>query len=638
MRLVETWVQTPLAQAIGWTLVHSLWEGALVALALAAALWAVRSSRARYAAACLALIAMLAGFGFTFTREMPRQRSRAVTVVNARGALLPAGFEGPNSLVRRSAADFLPWLAPFWMAGVMIFHLRSLASWMAARRLRRTGVCLAPDLWRERLDRLGARLRLSRPVTLLESCLAEVPVVIGYVRPAILMPVGLFAGLPAGQIESILLHELAHIRRYDYLVNLLQASVEGFLFYHPAVWWISGLIRAERENCCDDLVVVTHGDAHEYAAALATLEQNRWSAREAAPAATGGNLMQRIRRLVDRPQAPRAALPPIFSAGILALTAAVVVLAAWPSKASPAPAASATPGAPQRETTALPLSESEKNRREEKLRKELETPYRRWLNEDVAYIITEQERAAFKRLATDEEREHFIEQFWLRRDPTPGTVENEFKEEHYRRIAYANEHYASSIPGWKTDRGRIYIIYGPADEIESHPAGGAVTHPSEQWRYRYIEGVGANVIIEFVDSTGLGEYRMTRDPNEKNALSGAPNPFGPVFTSSEPGARVIVQITSERRMLIRIPLDFEAKLYDIYGRTRRSDTGTTVSVFEDALRLCKDAPGTTGCLERPVFQPVPAATLEPGPYIFEATVKDSAGTVQKTYTVKFTVE
>ena len=186
--------------------------------------------------------------------------------------------------------------------------------------------------------------------------------------------------------------------------------------------------------------------------------------------------------------------------------------------------------APQRETIARPLSEREKKRREEKLRKELETPYRKWLNEDVAYIITDEERAAFKRLQTDEEREQFIEQFWLRRDPTPDTIENEFKEEHYRRIAYANEHYASGIPGWKTDRGRMYITYGPADEIESHPSGGTYerppeegggetsTFPFEQWRYRYIEGVGTNIIIEFVDPTMTGEYHMTMDPSEKDAL------------------------------------------------------------------------------------------------------------------------
>jgi GWxTD domain-containing protein len=190
---------------------------------------------------------------------------------------------------------------------------------------------------------------------------------------------------------------------------------------------------------------------------------------------------------------------------------------------------------PARETVAKPLSEKEKKKREAKLRKELETPYRKWLNEDVAYIISDEERAAFKRLQTDEEREQFIEQFWLRRDPTPDTVENEFKEEHYRRIAYANEHYASGIPGWKADRGRIYIMYGPADEIESHPSGGTYerppeegggttsTYPFEQWRYRYIEDVGSDIIIEFVDPTMSGEYRMTMDPSEKDALLYVPN-------------------------------------------------------------------------------------------------------------------
>src|SRR5579871_539407 len=184
----------------------------------------------------------------------------------------------------------------------------------------------------------------------------------------------------------------------------------------------------------------------------------------------------------------------------------------------------------QRETVAKPLSERQKKKNEEKLRKELETPYRKWLNEDVAYIITDEERSAFKRLQTDEEREQFIEQFWLRRDPTPDTFENEFREEHYRRIAYANDHYASGIPGWKTDRGRIYITFGPPDEIESHPSGGTYerppeegggttsTYPFEQWRYRYIDGIGNNIVIEFVDTTMSGEYHMTMDPSEKDAL------------------------------------------------------------------------------------------------------------------------
>jgi GWxTD domain-containing protein len=185
---------------------------------------------------------------------------------------------------------------------------------------------------------------------------------------------------------------------------------------------------------------------------------------------------------------------------------------------------------PQRETVSKPMSEKEKKKRDKALRKEMETPYKKWLQEDVGYIITDEERTAWKRLATDEEREQFIEQFWLRRDPTPDSVENEYKEEHYRRIAYANERFASGIPGWKTDRGRIYITFGPPDEIESHPSGGTYerpyeegggttsTYPFEQWRYRYIEGIGSDIIIEFVDPTMTGEYRMTMDPSEKDAL------------------------------------------------------------------------------------------------------------------------
>ncbi len=154
-----------------------------------------------------------------------------------------------------------------------------------------------------------------------------------------------------------------------------------------------------------------------------------------------------------------------------------------------------------RETVAKPMSEKERKKKEERLRKELESPYQKWMTEDVAYIISDEERKAFKRLNTDDERENFIEQFWMRRDPTPDTEENEFKEEHYRRIAYANEHYASGIPGWKTDRGRIYIVYGPPDEIESiiPPAAPTTgrwkkaaettsTYPVRGLAYRYIEG------------------------------------------------------------------------------------------------------------------------------------------------------
>jgi GWxTD domain-containing protein len=166
--------------------------------------------------------------------------------------------------------------------------------------------------------------------------------------------------------------------------------------------------------------------------------------------------------------------------------------------------------------------------------KELDAQYKQWLSEDVVYIISPEERTAFLQLSTSEEREQFIEQFWLRRSSNPDLPENDFKEEHYRRIAYTNEHYASGIPGWKTDRGRTYIIWGPADEVDAHPTGGTydrpmeegggstTTYPWETWRYRYLEGIGENVIIEFVDPTGSGEYHMTMDPSEKDALTHVP--------------------------------------------------------------------------------------------------------------------
>jgi len=177
-----------------------------------------------------------------------------------------------------------------------------------------------------------------------------------------------------------------------------------------------------------------------------------------------------------------------------------------------------------------PQNEKQRKKNAQALKHELTKTYKKWLDEDVAYIITDEERAAFKQLSNDEERDNFIEAFWQRRDPTPDTEENEYKEEHYQRIAYSNEHFAAGVPGWRTDRGRIYIVFGKPDEIESHPSGGSYerpmeegggetsTFPFEQWRYRYIEGIGQEVIIEFVDTCMCGEYHMTMDRSEKDAL------------------------------------------------------------------------------------------------------------------------
>ncbi len=236
---------------------------------------------------------------------------------------------------------------------------------------------------------------------------------------------------------------------------------------------------------------------------------------------------------------------PIFRNGLL-FSSLVVLLAgvcapavAQNDKATSSDQAAASGSSQGKENQAgdplkRPLTEKQKKQNAKSLHQEMSSTYKKWLNEDVIYIISPEERQAFRQLSNDEERDNFIEAFWQRRDPTPDTPENEFKEDHYARIAYANEHFPAGIPGWKSDRGRIYIIYGKPDEIESHPAGGTYerpieegggetsTYPFEDWRYRYLEGIGQEVIIEFVDTCQCGEYHMTLDRGEKDALAKVP--------------------------------------------------------------------------------------------------------------------
>lgn len=319
-----------------------------------------------------------------------------------------------NSGLLGNFALVIPWLAPFWLLGVCVFYLRYAAGWFSLSKLRRRGTCDAPAEWQRHLTALARELGISRPVTLVESLLTEAPVVLGHFRPMILVPLSFLSGLPPQYIEAILVHELAHVRRADYLVNICQRAVEGFLFYHPAAWWISRVVRAERENCCDDVVIALRGDAHEYALALTALEQNRieqhWPAHETAVAATGGNLMKRIHRLLY-PKGPSGIWAPALAATVL-MAGCAMTLTAWQSDTAPA------------QTNA-----------------QLQSPWQKWLNEDVVYIISDQEKAAFERLHTDEERQMFVDQLWARRNPSPAKVENAFKEQHYRRIAFANRHF-----------------------------------------------------------------------------------------------------------------------------------------------------------------------------------------------------
>ncbi len=224
---------------------------------------------------------------------------------------------------------------------------------------------------------------------------------------------------------------------------------------------------------------------------------------------------------------------PLMSFGLLAAAQQAGPDAQDPPKE--ATVSTQNPDETQSDPLKRPINEKKKKQNAKSLNQELSKTYKKWLDEDVVYIITDGERKAFKQLSNDEERDQFIEAFWQRRNPNPDSEDNEFKDEHYRRIEYANDHFAAGIPGWRTDRGRIYIKFGPADEVDSHPSGGTYqrpmdegggetsTFPFEDWRYRHLDEIGEQVEIEFVDSCSCGDYHMTMDKNEKDALLHTPN-------------------------------------------------------------------------------------------------------------------
>jgi beta-lactamase regulating signal transducer with metallopeptidase domain len=228
------------------------------------------------------------------------------------------------SIRSENIAPLLPWMIAIWLLGVVCFSSRLIGGWLYTRRLRHYGTSPLEERRLHALHRLCSQLRVTRPVRLLESAMVKVPMVVGWLRPVVLLPASALTGLTAQQLEAIIAHELAHIRRHDYLINLLQAVVETLLFYHPAVWWVSRRIRQEREHCCDDLAVAVCGDALTYARALLELEQLRAAGPQLAMASNGGLLMDRIRRLVGA-QSQHANRCAGWGAGVIALITVISV-------------------------------------------------------------------------------------------------------------------------------------------------------------------------------------------------------------------------------------------------------------------------------------------------------------------------
>ncbi|HLK22990.1 MAG TPA: M56 family metallopeptidase [Bryobacteraceae bacterium] len=294
-----------LTNTIGWTLLHFVWQGAGIAALFGAVRYALRhrSAQSRYIAALAAMVLMVGSVGVTFAyldsgnvAALPAPVTQSPGVSSQGGAVQPLAG---TSTWRDRVPDYFPALVYFWIAGVVALSIRSLGGWIVTQLWKRRNVRVAEARWQETLSRLARRLAISRKVRLWESAIARTPAVIGWIRPVVLLPASAISGLAPSQIEALLAHELAHIRRHDYLVNLFQTAIETLLFYHPAVWWIGRQIRAERENCCDDLAVAVCGDALVYARALSELEKIRIATPRLAMAATGGSLLDRVRRLLQ---------------------------------------------------------------------------------------------------------------------------------------------------------------------------------------------------------------------------------------------------------------------------------------------------------------------------------------------------
>jgi beta-lactamase regulating signal transducer with metallopeptidase domain len=335
----------PVAQAIGWALLHLLWQATIVAGILAAvlSLMSRQSANARYVVSCGALALVFSMFVATAVRAYdpaaaPIAPSAAasetikisltdIPVLVAQTAA--AGLKDRALNAFSSARTALPSIVGLWLAGVVLLSARLLLSWIRARRLVRRGAQPAAPELQLMAIRLSDALGLRGAVKLLQSAAVEVPSVIGSLRPVVLIPASALTGLTPEQIEMVLAHELAHIRRHDFLVNLLQAVVETLMFYHPAVWWMSRRVRIERENCCDDLAVAVCGNPIQYARALTRLEELRASTMTVVVAANGGSLIERIRRIAAG-RAEGTASTARWAAA-LALLAVLVIAVAVPS-------------------------------------------------------------------------------------------------------------------------------------------------------------------------------------------------------------------------------------------------------------------------------------------------------------------
>jgi GWxTD domain-containing protein len=528
-----------IAHAAGWTLLHFLWQGALVAIILACVLALLnrRSAQPRYLAACAALFLMAVLPLITFARIVAAEHNAAnsfLLFLSPSASVTDHGIATPPApfpyRIAAALDRFMPIVLAVWLVGVVVLFVRLGIGLVTAQRMMSAATQPPPHDLLHVFHRLARRIEVPRPIGLFHSTLVQVPTVIGWLRPVVLIPLGCLSGLSPSQVEAILAHELAHILRRDYLVSILQSIVEALLFYHPAVWWVSGHIRREREHCCDDLAVQYTGDALAYARALSLLEEHRSALPAIALGANGGILTMRIKRLLGCKES--VAAPQLVALTLLG----IVIVATGVCVTTTGGAQNNSTGLqrPQYDPRAVDIaaedireplvnqvpapSSSPRSAKETPSSPAIAPQYQAWLDQDVRWLISPQERAAFFQLTSNSERDQFIKEFWERRDSS-GSAPNSYRAEHYRRITYANQHFANAgVAGWESDRGRIYVVNGAPGTIESHPSSAPYGHPYETWVYTATR-------LTFVDFCNCGNYQLLAQSSTSNSpASSSPKP------------------------------------------------------------------------------------------------------------------
>jgi GWxTD domain-containing protein len=510
-------------RAVAWALIHFLWQGALLGGVCWVALRALRITQARYAAACAVLGLMALSPVATvllLMRESSGTRQITGALPGIRGMVL-----GQLEPVWTSA--LFEWLPLVWAAGAAVLLLRACGGWWLARQRSLRGLCGVPRVVVEQVEGMKERLGVRRVVDVFESAVAATPQVFGWLRPLLLLPASALAGLTPQQLEAVIAHELAHVRRHDYLVNLLQTFVESLLYYHPAVWWVSSRIRLERELCCDEAAVAACGDALLYSRALLQLEETRVQFAMAA----GHRLKDRIGRILGMQERTTVIAPVVALSAALLLGSGMVLAQKEPSKpaaptapaasTAPAPAAmpdtlvvdgktykrklpppppppptapkapAAAPLAPlDHSATSAELKALQKRMQELELKIEQLTMQKRELEQQAAATRDAERQIQSQKMELDRavqehkrqasSQEYAAQQAHVQAEAAAIQSKAAQQRELERRLKYADEKFAEPGKlGSETDRGKLYIRFGPPDEIESHPSEGR-----EAWRYK----------------------------------------------------------------------------------------------------------------------------------------------------------